>query len=489
MPKVSVCIPSYNLGFCIAATIESVRAQTFTDWELLIEDDGSTDDSRDVLARDAADPRITVVLKTQNEGQNKTTNNLVRRAGGEYICLLPADDVWEPEKLAKQVAHLDANQECGIVFGWPRFMDARGAALKYPQDGIENIGNDTRAHWRARFQGGNCLFIATSMYRRALHDALGYFSEDLAILADLEWYVRVVKDHDLHIVQEPLARIMVRDGLANLSAPKPETMEKSCDELDVIRERHWPVDMEKKKYLFATPFYEVKGYSPYILSMFQTVYALARHTHVEFEFNELSGDSYVWRARNLLAERFLLSDATHLIFIDSDQGWSLESIMRLLKADVDVVGGAYPTKNNWEHYSVVVYTDEKGIPETNSDGLIRAQKVPCGFMKIRRNVFERLKKAYPENWYWEGGNSGQVRKMYNYFGHMAVKNVMLGEDISFCKRWEMLGGELWVEPRCDISHVGTKTWHGNYHKFLTRQPGGSADPKRAVNDSTSSEAA
>lgn len=488
MPRVTVAIPSYNLSPFIAQAVEGVLAQTFSDWELLIEDDGSTDDSVEVLAR-FNDPRIKVATRDYNLGANPTTNSLVKAATGEYIALLSADDVWEPEKLAKQVAYLDANPSCGIVFGHPRFMDARNAPLKYPQDGIENIGNDTKEHWRARFQGGNCLFISTSMYRRSLHDELGYFSEELSILADLEWYIRIVKDHDLHIIQEPLAKIRFRDNMANLSSPKPETIEKSCDELDIIRNRHWPIDPNKKKYLIATPFYEVKGYSPYILSMFQTVYALARHTKVDFEFNELSGDSYVWRARNLLAERFMLSDASDLIFIDSDQGWSLESFMRLLKADVDVVGGAYPTKNNWEHYSVVVYTDEKGIPEVNKDGLIRAQKVPTGFMKIKRNVFEKMKKAYPENWYWEGGNSGQLRKMYNYFGHLTVDHVALGEDISFCKRWEMIGGELWVEPRCDISHAGYKIWEGNYHKFLTRQPGGSADPARPANDSTSSVAA
>lgn len=487
--KVSVCIPSHNLGFCIAETIQSVLNQTFDDFELLIEDDGSSDDSVAVIAA-FNDPRIKLTVKTTNEGANRTTNNLMRRAQGEYVCALPADDVWEPEKLAKQVAYLDSNPECGIVFGHPRFMDQRGKPLKYPQAGIEDIGNDTRKHWRARFQGGNCLFIATSMYRRALHDTLGYFSEELSILADLEWYIRVVKDHDLYIVQEPLARVRLRDNGANLSAPSGETIEKSCDELDIIRDRHWPVDREKKKYLFATPFYDVKGFSPYILSMFQTVYALARHTKVEFEFNELSGDSYVWRARNLLAERFLISDATHLIFIDSDHAWSLEAIMRLIKADADVVGGAYPTKNNWEHYSVVVYTDEKGIPETRDDGLIRAQKVPTGFMKIKREVFERLKKAYPENWYWEGGgDGGSPRKMYDYFGHMTLNHIKMGEDISFCKRWEMIGGEIYVEPRCDIDHIGTKTWKGNYHKFLTKQPGGSEDPNRAVNDSMSSEAA
>ena len=473
--KVTIAIPSYNLAKFVGHAIESVLRQDFQDWELLIEDDGSQDDSVDVINYYAStDSRISLVTRTENIGANGTTNNLVKRAKGEYVCLLAADDVWEPTKLSNQVSYLDENLQCGIVFGHPRFMLEDASPHRYPQEGIEDIKNMPRQSWQERFKLGNCLFISTSMYRRTLHDELGYFSEELSILADLEWYVRIVKKYDLHIVQEPLATIRVRDNLANLSAPKPETMIKSGDELEIIRDRHYQVVREKPKYMFATPFYEVKGYSNYILSMFQTVYALARHTSVDFDFIELSGDSYVWRARNLLVERFLLSDCTHLIFIDSDEGWSLESLMRLLKADVEVVGGAYPTKNAWEHYSVVVYTDEKGNPEVNHEtGLIRAQKVPTGFMKIKREVFDKLRKAYPENWYWEGGNSGNLRRMYNYFGHLIVNHVALGEDISFCKRWETIGGELWVEPRCSISHVGTKTWTGNYHEFLLKQPGGS----------------
>ncbi len=471
--KVTIAIPSYNLANFIGQAIESVLRQSFTDWELLIEDDGSQDGSLAVIGQ-YDDPRITVVSRGNNIGANGTTNNLVQRAKGEYIALLAADDVWEPTKLEKQVAYLDANPECGIVFSHPRFMLERGEPHKYQQEGIEDIKNMPRESWQERFKVGNCLFISTSLYRRSLHDELGYFSEDLSILADLEWYVRIVKNHDLHIIQEPLATVRFRDNMANLSAPKKETMIKHCDELEIVRDRHYQVKRDKPKYMFATPFYEVKGYSNYILSMFQTVYALAKKTNVDFDFIELSGDSYVWRARNLLVERFLLSDCTHLIFIDSDQGWSLESIMRLLKADKEVVGGVYPTKNNWEHYACTVFTDEKGIPEVEKEsGLIRAQKVPTGFMKIKREVFDKLRKAYPQNWYWENAGMPNVRRVYNYFGHLTVDHVALGEDISFCNRWLTIGGELWVEPRCTISHVGTKTWIGNYHQYLLRQPGGS----------------
>lgn len=476
--KVSVLIPSYNLSKFIGESIESVLRQSFTDWELLIEDDGSQDDSIGVISA-FTDPRISLVSRGENIGANGTTNNLVKRAKGEYIALLAADDVWEPTKLEKQVAYLDSNPECGIVFGHPRFMLENGEPHKYPQEGIEDIKNLIRTSWQERFKLGNCLFISTSLYRKSLHDELGYFSEELSILADLEWYVRIVKNHDLHIIEEPFAKIRLRNNLANLSAPTRDTMYKTADEIQIIRDRHYAVKRDKPKYMFATPFYEVKGYSNYILSMFQTVYALARHTKVDFDFIELSGDSYVWRARNLLAERFLLSDCTHLIFIDADEGWSLESMMRLIKADVDVVGGLYPMKNAWERFPGTVYTDENGIPDVDKEtGLIRAQKVPTGFMKIKREVFDRIRKGLPENWYWEGaGSETGVRRMWNYFGHLTVDHVTYGEDISFNKRWELVGGELWVEPRCHISHVGVQTWTGCYHDYLLKQPGGSNHKK------------
>ena len=498
MAKVSVCIPSFQYPR-VVETIRGVVAQTFQDWELLIEDDGSKDETPAILKafiEALNDPRIKLTLKEQNEGQNKTTNNMAQRATGEYLYLLPCDDLPMPEKLAKQVAHLDAHPECGIVFGQPRFITHDGKPYKYPHDGIENITNKPRSTWRNIFQNGNVLFIPTSLYRRSLHDALGYFDESLAILADLEWYIRVTKDHELHVIEEPLATITLRKDNANLSSMTTATMEKISEEQEIIRERHWPIDREKKKYFFATPFYELKGYSPYIRSMFQTVYALARHTKVEFEYMERSGDSYVWRARNMLADAFMRSDCSHLFFIDSDHGWSLEAIMRVLKADVEIVGATYPMKNGWDQYAGTVYTDQYGNPEVDKEtGLIRAHSVPTGFMKISRSVFEKMKKEMPGNWYFDTDENGITRKFWDYFGHVTNHHVKLGEDISFCRRWEMIGGELWIEPRCDIQHCGQKIWEGNFHEYLLRRPGGSKstephpNPAPAVNDSTSTEAA
>ena len=217
------------------------------------------------------------------------------------------------------------------------------------------------------------------------------------------------------------------------------------------------------KLMIATPFYENKGYSPYIVSMFQTVYMLARQSNLEFEFVELSGGSYIDHNRNLLADKFIKSDCTHLFFVDSDQSWDLTSFLNVVKADKDIVGAAYPVKNNWEQYGITIHTHDDGTPIVNEDGLIKAEKVPTGFMKIKKEVFEKIKAANPTDWYYE-----KNEKLHNFFGHLTIDHIRYGEDISFGIRWQSIGGEIWLEPRCSIGHHGVNSWHGNYHEYLLK---------------------
>ncbi len=477
-PKVSICIPSYNLAPYIGETIQSVLNQTFTDFELLIEDDGSTDNSVAAIHPFLSDPRVSLVVRTQNEGQNQTTNHLVRRARGEYMALLPADDVWAPDKLEKQVAYLNANPACGITFSWPAFMDIGGAQHEVDAK-LYEPKNMERQFWQKRFMVGNCLFIATSLYRRSLHEEIGYFDESLRLLADLEFYTRIVKAHDLHVSEERFASIRFRNG-ENLSFPNRKNMEDHAEEIATIRKRNLGKKVVPNKYFIATPFYELKGYSPYIKSLVDSLVGLARYedeTGIKFEFHHVSGDSYVWRARNALAARFLASDCSHLIFIDSDESWEPEGLYRLIKADAPMVGAAYPMKNAWTEFGVVIHTEgENHAPRVRADGLICADKVPTGFMKIAREVFEKIRANEPDNWYWEPDDYGTQAKRHNYFGHILEDHVVYGEDISFNKRWQRCGGELFVEPRVTIGHYGVKEWSGNYDHFLRSQPGGDLDP-------------
>ena len=127
-PKVSVAIPVYNRERYVAAAIDSILAQGFTDFELLAVDDGSTDASRAVIeAYD--DPRIRLVATPANAGIAATRNQTVGLARGEYLAFLDSDDVACPDRLARQVAFLDGHPDIAAVGTWVAWIDGDGRPL------------------------------------------------------------------------------------------------------------------------------------------------------------------------------------------------------------------------------------------------------------------------------------------------------------------------------------------------------------------------
>ena len=111
-PRVSVLIPTYNCGRFLGEAIESVLAQTFRDYEIIVVDDGSTDDTAQVAARY---PQVTYIRR-EHCGVSAARNAAIAAASGEISVFLDADDLWVPEKLEKQVAYLDENPDCMLVF-------------------------------------------------------------------------------------------------------------------------------------------------------------------------------------------------------------------------------------------------------------------------------------------------------------------------------------------------------------------------------------
>src|SRR5689334_7345810 len=116
-PRVSVIIPCYNLGQYLDEAVNSVRAQSFNDWEIVIVNDGSTDPATNRLLADYRRPK-TRVLTTENRGLSAARNLAIAHATGAYICALDADDVLEPRYLERAVAHLEADPTLGFVSSW-----------------------------------------------------------------------------------------------------------------------------------------------------------------------------------------------------------------------------------------------------------------------------------------------------------------------------------------------------------------------------------
>ena len=124
MPRVSVVIPLYQTQDYIGAALSSVLAQTFTDFEVIVVDDGSRDGGPEIV-RSRADPRVRVITQ-ENRGLAGARNTGIRQAHGDLIALLDADDLWDPRKIELHVAQLDADPALDVSFSASRLIDEHG---------------------------------------------------------------------------------------------------------------------------------------------------------------------------------------------------------------------------------------------------------------------------------------------------------------------------------------------------------------------------
>ena len=215
MPKVSVILTSYNHAAYIAATIESVLNQTFADFELLIVDDGSTDNSREII-KTFADERIKTFLYTVNRGTVIAIAEAVKTAQGEYIAVHHSDDLWTSDKLEKQVSFLDANKNYAACFTWVEFIDAQGNSQELDaKDAYKNIFNQpnrSRAEWlNYFFFNANCLCHPSAMLRREvvqkfqLYETHGFWQ-----LPDYLMWIRLCSREEIFILPERLTKFRLR---------------------------------------------------------------------------------------------------------------------------------------------------------------------------------------------------------------------------------------------------------------------------------------
>jgi len=228
------------------------------------------------------------------------------------------------------------------------------------------------------------------------------------------------------------------------------------------------------KLVIATPFYEVKGYSPYIVSLLNSIRLLTQ-LGIEWDYYEISGDSYVDRAKNTLVNRFMDSDFTHIMIIDSDMYWEISGFGRMIQHIIHgcpLVGAAYPCKNMWGFFGCFPnYDDETGLVKGREYGnglrLIDMNIMPGGFIIYSREALEKTKPFIKI--YYDMVNDINY---YEYFRcSIEDKNVRIGEDVYFQKRYKQAGGILWLEPDVTIKHMGIQAWEGNYQQFLLNKVG------------------
>ena len=207
---VSIILPTYNRAHTLAQTIRSVCAQTYENWELIVVDDGSTDDTRALLASFAADARIRPVYLEQNGNVCVALNEGIAHMRGDYMARIDSDDLWLPEKLEKQIAYLRAHPDCGACFTQVDLIDAQDECVNARWPALyEAYRPDckTQREWVLRLlQKGNCLCQSTAVIPRAVLQAVGTYNLALLQSQDYDLWLRIAARYPIYLDPQPLTR-------------------------------------------------------------------------------------------------------------------------------------------------------------------------------------------------------------------------------------------------------------------------------------------
>jgi glycosyltransferase involved in cell wall biosynthesis len=205
LPKVSVIIPNYNYGKYIAKTVDSVLSQTYKCIEVVVVDDGSKDDSLNVLKNYG---EALTVIRQQNQGVSPARNNGVRNSTGELLAFLDADDIWLPEKLERQVQRITSDGDVGLVHCAMSYVDINDNVFGENRNGLEGWIGEAILRLKPAIVGAG----STGLVRRHIFDEVGGFDPRQTTAADWDFCYRVASRYKVAFVDEPLVLYRIHNS-------------------------------------------------------------------------------------------------------------------------------------------------------------------------------------------------------------------------------------------------------------------------------------
>ncbi|MCG9895163.1 MAG: glycosyltransferase, partial [Fimbriimonadaceae bacterium] len=212
-PAVSILLTCYNHRPYLDACLSGVWAQTFTDFEVLALDDGSTDGTRERLAEET-DPRFRALFNEENLGTYGTLNRGLREAKGDFIAVLNDDDVWQPTKLARQMEMMRTHPRVGLVHTNGRFIDGEGEVMSGEPLGFSFPRTETGDILLALVYA-NKIIASSVLVRRECFMEVGSFNEDYFGSGDWEMWFRIAEKHHVGYLDEPLTDYRVHGSNAS----------------------------------------------------------------------------------------------------------------------------------------------------------------------------------------------------------------------------------------------------------------------------------
>lgn len=171
----------------------------------------------------------------------------------------------------------------------------------------------------------------------------------------------------------------------------------------------------------------------------------------------MSYDALVQRARNDIFKLAFDTKVDDLVFIDADQDWAPLDFFKLLSHDVEVVGVPVPKKSDMEMYNVKLLGEWK----IEDNGLAIVDGIGTGFLRVRADAIAKIVEAaetYKE--------PHKQEPTPNVFEVVVKDGELISEDITFCNKWQALGGKVYIDPTINAAHTGVKRWIGNFYEWI-----------------------
>lgn len=196
IPKVSIVIPAYNAMKYLPDTLQSVWRQTFTDFEVILVDDGSSDDIKQ-WASQITDSRFKFISQP-NQGASTARNTGILASQSEYIALLDADDLWVPTKLEAHVVQLDNKPKVALSYCWTAMMNSQGQ----PTGRLLKPSDDGNVYSKLLVK--NIIDCPSVVVRRSCFDRVGLFNTNIRYNEDWEMWIRIAAVYEFSVIKQPL---------------------------------------------------------------------------------------------------------------------------------------------------------------------------------------------------------------------------------------------------------------------------------------------
>lgn len=251
-PKISVIIPTYNREQMIKEAIESVLSQTYKDFEIIVVDDGSTDNTKKVLGPYKDKIKY---LRRENKGAAAARNTGIKHARGKYIGFLDSDDLWRPTKLEKQVEILDKYKDISVVYSNFIKIDENNRIINTSD--IKKYFPSGYIFREILLRKATCFLVQTLLMRKKCFEEIGYFDTELKKGHDRDMIVRLARKYRFYGIKRNLFMFRIHNLTSRLSAWNTKIIEyydfKFLDKLFKIQGSN--LDRKIKKKLFSIYYF------------------------------------------------------------------------------------------------------------------------------------------------------------------------------------------------------------------------------------------